>query len=79
MASMTIRNLPDEIHDGLKLVAKNNHRSAEAEARHIISTTISQRLGGGLGVLMHRAWGDVADGSLQVNRSTEGPRQVSFE
>jgi plasmid stability protein len=36
MAMMTIRNIPDAIHNALKARAKRNKRSAEAEVRSIL-------------------------------------------
>lgn len=36
MATLTIRNLPDEVRDRLRVVAAKQGRSMEAEARHIL-------------------------------------------
>ena len=36
MGMMTIRNIPDEVHNALKARAKRHHRSAEAEVRAIL-------------------------------------------
>jgi len=36
MASITIRNLPDEVHRALRVRAARNGRSAEAEIRSIL-------------------------------------------
>lgn len=36
MGMMTIRSIPDEVHNALKARAKQNHRSAEAEVRAIL-------------------------------------------
>ncbi|WP_280112863.1 Arc family DNA-binding protein [Vreelandella sp. F11] len=36
MGMMTIRSIPDEVHNALKARAKKNHRSAEAEVRAIL-------------------------------------------
>ena len=43
MATITIRRLADDVHSRLKTQAKNNGRSLEAEARHILG----ERVGGG--------------------------------
>lgn len=37
MATMTIRNLPDDVHHALKVRAAMNNRSAEAEVRDILT------------------------------------------
>jgi len=36
MGMMTIRGIPDEVHNALKARAKLHHRSAEAEVRAIL-------------------------------------------
>jgi plasmid stability protein len=41
MAAMTIRNLPDETHRAIKLRAKLNKRSAEAEMRAILEQAVN--------------------------------------
>lgn len=43
MGMMTIRNIPDEIHDGLRIRAKQNKRSAEAEVRAILEEVIQPK------------------------------------
>jgi plasmid stability protein len=40
MAMMTVRNIPDEIHNALKARAKRHNRSAEAEMRAILEEAI---------------------------------------
>ncbi len=37
MATLTIRNLDDDVTDALKTRAKSNHRSLEAELREILT------------------------------------------
>ena len=41
MATLTIRNLPDDIRDGLRVRAAKKGRSMEAEARTILTDAIS--------------------------------------
>lgn len=79
MANITIRQLPDDIHGKLKQLAAKNNRSTEAEVRHILAATVAREIGGGLGSLMRQSWGKNVGGYLEVGRSTEGPRKVSFE
>lgn len=40
MAMMTVRNIPDEIHNALKVRAKLHNRSTEAEVRAILEEAI---------------------------------------
>ncbi len=44
MATLTIRNLPDEQSVQLKQLAKRHHRSMEQEAREIIKIATADRL-----------------------------------
>lgn len=40
MATITIRNLPDEVHRALRVRAATHGRSTEAEIRDILETTV---------------------------------------
>ncbi|MCW2406935.1 plasmid stability protein [Sphingobium sp. B1D7B] len=40
MPALTIRNIPDEIHRGLKILAARHGRSAEAEVRELIAAAV---------------------------------------
>lgn len=40
MASITVRNVPDEIHRALKVMAAQHGRSAEAEIREILANAV---------------------------------------
>ncbi|MFC0267767.1 FitA-like ribbon-helix-helix domain-containing protein [Kushneria aurantia] len=40
MGMMTIRSIPDEVHNALKARARRHHRSAEAEVRAILEEAI---------------------------------------
>ncbi len=41
MAMMTVRNIPDEVHNALRARAKRHHRSAEAEVRTILEEVLT--------------------------------------
>ncbi|HEY3799411.1 MAG TPA: Arc family DNA-binding protein [Caulobacteraceae bacterium] len=41
MANLTIRNLPDAVHDALRRRAADNRRSMEAEARALLSQSLA--------------------------------------
>lgn len=49
MGDMMVRNIPDEIHDGLRERAYQNNRSVEAEVRSLITSAILSGSGDGLG------------------------------
>ena len=40
MATLTIRNLPETVHDALRRRAAENRRSMEAEARAVLATSL---------------------------------------
>lgn len=43
MAAITVRNLDDDVRDGLRLLAASHGRSMEAEARSILTAAVGQR------------------------------------
>ncbi|WP_066662086.1 MULTISPECIES: FitA-like ribbon-helix-helix domain-containing protein [unclassified Sphingomonas] len=43
MATLTIRKLDDEVYERLRLKARQNHRSIEAEARHLLGERLGDR------------------------------------
>jgi plasmid stability protein len=59
MATVTVRNLPDEVHRALRVRAATHGRSTEAEIRDILETTVRPperlRLGTALAELGRRA------------------------
>jgi len=59
MATVTIRNLPEEVHRALRVRAATHGRSTEAEIRDILETTVRPperlRLGTALAELGRRA------------------------
>ena len=59
MPTVTIRNLPNEVHRALKIRAATHGRSTEAEIRHILESTVHPpaplRLGTALAELGRRA------------------------
>lgn len=40
MAMLTVRNLPDEVHRGLRALAAQHGRSTEAEVREILAAAV---------------------------------------
>lgn len=44
MGNLTVRNLDDAVIDRLKRQAKANHRSLEAEVRHLLTRSVPGRL-----------------------------------
>jgi plasmid stability protein len=78
MASITVRNLPDETHRALKVRAAEHGRSTEAEVRAILEEAIRPKerlkLGSALASL-----GDKFELDLEIVRDQEPVRFASFE
>jgi len=43
MGMMTVRNIPDEVHDALRARARKHDRSTEAEVRSILADAVRPR------------------------------------
>nr|WP_206615082.1 Arc family DNA-binding protein [Mesobaculum littorinae] len=69
MANMTIRNLPDELHERLRAQAEANKRSLEAEVRSILLQAVVASSDGGLGHRMRARYGDYLGDDLSVERN----------
>lgn len=52
MASITVRNVPDEVHRALKVQAARHGRSAEAEIRDILANAVNPQGRRKLGALL---------------------------
>ena len=59
MASITVRNVPDEVHRALRVLAAQQGRSAEAEIRDILERAVKPakrvRIGDALAALGRKA------------------------
>lgn len=54
MGNMTVRQIPEEVHDYLRDRAKSNGRSLEAEVRAILSNAYAIAKTGGFGQQLRR-------------------------
>lgn len=88
MGMMTIRNIPDEVHDALRAQAKAHGRSAEAEVRvilqHAVKPETRLRMGEALAAIGREAgvtdedWAEL-DQALEAARDTKPAEPMSFE
>ena len=81
MASITVRNMPDEVHRALRARAAAHGRSTEAEVRDILRIAVNQpehiRMGKAL-----RAIGEkfgLKDNDLSFDRDRKPAQPLSFE
>ncbi len=84
MASITVRNVPDEVHRALRVLAAQNGRSAEAEIREILERAVKPaervRLGDALAALGREVGltdDDIA--ALEQTRDTSPANPMTFE
>ena len=80
MGNMTIRNLPDEVHDHLRQQAVSNNRSIEAEARAILVNSYVAKHTGGFGQQLRsrfQSMGVIGDG-LDLKRDKTPGRAAEF-
>ncbi|HEY9681519.1 MAG TPA: plasmid stability protein [Candidatus Melainabacteria bacterium] len=79
MASITVRNLPEETHRALRVRAAQNGRSTEAEVREILETAVRPKERIKVGSEL-AAFGDKYKlDDLKIEREQEPPRIASFE
>lgn len=84
MASLTIRNLPDDVHRALRVRAARNGNSTEAEVRAILKQTVKPESRVKLGSLLAEIGRKVklTDGEIALIeqvRDKSPARHVSFE
>ena len=82
MASITVRNVPDEVHRALRVLAAQHGRSAEAEIRDILERAVKPtkrvRLGDALAALGRKvglADEDIAAIEQTRDKSPANPRK----
>lgn len=80
MASITIRNLDDDLKAQLRIVAASHGRSMEEEARVIIRQALSrQESQGGLGSRIHARFAAAGGVDLQLPERNNKARASSFD
>ncbi len=68
MGNMSIRNVPDEIHQALKVRAAKNNRSAEAEVRALLVESVVAEKKGGFGTRLRACFAGVEGDELEIVR-----------
>ena len=84
MASLTIRNLPDDVHRALRVRAARNGNSTEAEVRAILKQTVKPRRRVKLGSLLAEMGRELKLTNEEIAlieqvRDKSPARHVSFE
>jgi len=79
MASVTVRNLPDETHRALRVRAATHGRSTEAEIRAILESAVRPEGRIKLGTLLSEIGREVGGIDLEIERDRAPTEPVSFE
>jgi antitoxin FitA len=79
MASVTVRNLPDETHRALRVRAATHGRSTEAEIRAILETAVRPEGRVKLGTLLAEVGREVGGFDLEIERDKTPAEPMSFE
>ena len=79
MASVTVRNLPDETHRALRARAATHGISTEAEIRAILENAVRPENRIKLGSLLAEIGREVGGVDLEIERNRTPVEPVSFE
>ncbi len=79
MATFTVRNVPDPVHDVITRIARRHNRSAEAEVRAILAARAAKEMGAGFGQSLRECWGDAFGDELSDLRDKSPATPAVFE
>jgi plasmid stability protein len=79
MASVTVRNLPDETHRALRVRAAMHGLSTEAEIRAILENAVRPESRIKLGSLLAEIGREVGGVDLEIERDKTSDEPVGFE
>ncbi|MGP9768166.1 FitA-like ribbon-helix-helix domain-containing protein [Halomonas sp. AOP13-D3-9] len=79
MATITVRNLDDELKAQLRVQAANHGHSMEEEVRVILRQALVKPQQGGLGSRIHQRFAAEIELELALPRREEKPRATDFE
>ena len=74
MASLTIRNLDEDLKARLRLEAARHGRSMEEEVRVILRDSLSRQASGGLGTRIRERFASVGGVELELPSRVDEPR-----
>ncbi|GEN26154.1 FitA-like ribbon-helix-helix domain-containing protein [Halomonas cupida] len=79
MASITIRNLDDQLKTQLRLQAARHGHSMEEEVRRILRHALAQPQGRGLGSRIHERFAQLGGVELELPERKDDPRGAEFD
>jgi plasmid stability protein len=79
VATLTIRNIDEELKARLRIAAAQHGRSMEEEVRDILRRTLGKPTGpGGLGSRLHQRFAVLADPGLELPMRVQQPRSADL-
>ena len=79
MATVTVRNLPDEVHRAIRLQAAQHGRSTEAEIRDILARSVRPEGRLCVGTELRRYAEQLGGVELEIRREVAPIEPASFE
>lgn len=79
MATLLIRDLPEDVKARLRVQAAGHGRSMEAEARAVLTTALVGRRTESLGTYIHEQFAEIGGVELAVPARDEPARAVRFD
>ncbi|MES1938891.1 hypothetical protein T5B8_01540 [Salinisphaera sp. T5B8] len=79
MASITIRDLDDDLEQALRLAAAEHGHSMEEEVRVILRRSLASAKKGGLGSRVRARFSDLGGADLDLTSRDEIPRAADFD
>lgn len=79
MASITIRDLDEQLKAQLRMEAARHGHSMEEEVRIILRVALSQPKKGGLGSRIRERFAEVGGAELEVPSRSDKPRAPGFD
>jgi plasmid stability protein len=79
MATVTIRNLPDDVHRAIRVRAAQHGRSTEAEIREILARSVHSEGRLKIGTELRRFAESIGGVELDLRRATAPMEPASFD
>ena len=79
MATVAVRNLPDEVHRAIRLLAARHGRSTEAEIRAILTQSVRSEGRLRVGTELRRYAERIGGVELEIRRDPAAIEPASFE
>lgn len=79
MFNMSIRNLPEQVHDALRKRAEQNNRSLNAEVSAILAHAVMVSKTGGFGQQLRSRFADSLGTDLDLSRDKHSGKSAKFD